>query len=104
MERKRKVYLGESASSFHLKTQRVADSGSPPSSGSLSCQTVAGDDDAFTSCCSSNGSRDLSWKFLDLEDNEAILTTSTGDSLDCESETAALKGRGESDKLDPRRR
>lgn len=65
MERKRKVNLGESV---HLKTRRVADSGSPPSSGGLSCQTVAGDDDdASTSCCSSNGSDDLSWKFLDLE-------------------------------------
>ena len=71
MERKRKVNLGESESSFHLKTRRVADSGSPLSSGGLSCQTVAGnDDDALTSCCSSNGSGELTketWKFVDLE-------------------------------------
>ncbi|KAG6386860.1 hypothetical protein SASPL_152037 [Salvia splendens] len=124
-ERKRKVYLGESelsASSIHLKAPRLddvasANSASPASSGDLSCETVGGDD-AFASCCTSNGSGDLTKetsKFVDLEDNEdtvEVLTTSAGDSLDCRerSETTPVReARGESGELesirepDPRR-
>lgn len=70
-ERKRKVYLGESelsASSIHLKAPRLDDVASA-SSGDLSYETVGGDD-AFASCCTSNGSGDLTKetsKFVDLE-------------------------------------
>ncbi|XP_057806681.1 cyclin-dependent kinase inhibitor 6-like [Salvia miltiorrhiza] len=115
-ERKRKVYAGESefsASSIQLKARRLDDataenSASPANSGGLSCETV-GADDGLASCCSSDGSSELTKetsKLLDLEDNETtveFLTTSADDSLDCRERSETTPSRealGESGELE----
>ncbi|KAL8528668.1 hypothetical protein ACS0TY_006205 [Phlomoides rotata] len=92
--RKRKVSIGESefsTSSIQLKNPRLAPENSASvsqSSGNLSCETV-GPDNASASCCSSNGSSEVTKetsKFVDLEDNEVTVeffaTSAGGDSFD----------------------
>lgn len=74
--RKRKVCIGGesefSTSSIQLKNRRLAPENSASvsqSSGNLSCETV-GPENASASCCSSNGSTEVTKetsKFVDLE-------------------------------------